>query len=207
MIWYGIMLSVTILQGLLLAVILGVLAVVGGILSNWIPRPAKMRTRWILACLAGVVLATAVIGLLSNGRPRPLQDWVAEVNQSCNTAQDRIESLSQSYEAAKDSRSIKERVPAMKSLAAAHSELYKEVSHINMPSDPNGSGKAEDWLNAYGVRRDRLTNFVDLLDSLPDSISSADTFVAQRIGEAAQSFTEATTAAKRKNEMLGISCP
>jgi hypothetical protein len=200
------MTSVTAVRGLLLVVILGVLAVVGAILANWIPRPATMRTRWVLAGLAGVVLVSAVLGLLAPGR-RPLPDWVSDVNKSCAAARPRAEAARARGDAAERSQSPQERVSALQDLEAAHSDLYKEVSALDLPSDPNDRDKAKEWLDVYGVRLDQLTIFVSLIADLPADVTSAEAFSAINIGQAERSYSEATTTAKRKDEALGISCP
>ncbi|MDZ5444417.1 hypothetical protein U2F26_16990 [Micromonospora sp. 4G57] len=192
----------TAVRGLLLIVILSVLAMAGAILANWIPRPATMRTRWVLAGLAGVVLVSAVLGLLADGRQpalgrRPLPDWVSGVNKSCAVARPRADAARERNDAA---QSRQETVSALQDLEAAHSDLHKKVSGLELPSDPNDRDKAKDWLDVYGVRLDRLATFVDLMQEAEVPPETA-------ITQAAQLYAEATTTAKRKDEALGISCP
>ncbi|MGC5021372.1 hypothetical protein [Micromonospora sp. DT47] len=199
----------TAVRGLLLIVILGVLTMVGAVLANWIPRPVTMRTRWVLAGLAGVMLVSAVLGLLADGRQlalgrRPLPDWVSDVNKSCAAARPRAEAARERDKAA---RSLQEHVAALQDLEAAHSDLYKEVSDLALPWDPNDRDEAKDWLDVYGVRLDRLTIFVDLMQELPKNTSPTDIFSPINIRQAADVYAEATTTAKRKDEGLGISCP
>ncbi len=196
----------TVLRGLFLTVSLGALAVIGGILSNWIPRPAKVRTRWTVISLAGVVLMAAIIALVADGRSRPLGEWVSDVNKSCAPFADRIDDATKRHEALGKSRPIRDQLPPLKDLEAAHSEQYREVSRIELPSDVNDRAVAESWLNAYGVRRDRLVNFVDQFEGLPDSLTLVTTIDAVEIDRSAQSFAEATTEERRKSEALDISC-
>lgn len=200
------MTSVTAVRGLLLIVILGVLTMVGAVLANWIPRPVTMPTRWVLAGLAGVVLVSAVLGLLADGRHqalgrRPLPDWVSDVNKSCAAARPRAEAARERNDAA---QSQQERVSALQDLETTHSDLHKKVSGLELPSDPNNRDEAKDWLDVYGVRLDRLAIFVDLMQELPENPGSAE---VPSISQATQLYAEATTTAKRKDEALGISCP
>ncbi|MBF9134979.1 hypothetical protein I0C86_39565 [Plantactinospora sp. S1510] len=193
----------TAVRGLLLFVIVGVLAMVGAVLANWIPRPAAVRTRWALAGLAGVVLASAVLGLLTGDRHEalgrvPLTDWVADVNKICVAVDPRAEDARKRGEDANNSQSQPERLAALRDLRAAHSDLHKEVSALPLPSDPNDRDTAKDWLDVYGVRLDRLTDFVKLMEGSPQD--------AFAIGQAAQLYAEATTTARRKSEALKISC-
>ncbi|GLW30581.1 hypothetical protein [Actinoplanes regularis] len=196
----------TVLRGLFLTVSLGALAVIGGILSNWIPRPANMKTRWTVIGLAGVVLVAAIVALVADGRSRPLGEWVADVNKSCAPFTARIAEATEHRGAIDQSRPIREHLPPLKELEAAHSDQYREVSGIRLPSDLNDRAAAESWLNAYGVRRDRLVNFVDQIEGVPDSLTFADVLTAIQIGQSAQAFAEATTEETRKSETLGISC-
>ncbi|MEV6368868.1 hypothetical protein AB0L86_18490 [Micromonospora musae] len=191
-------------RGLFLIVILGVVTMVGAVLANWIPRPTTMRTRWVLASLAGVVLVSAVLGLVAEGRQqaldrRPLADWVSDVNDRCAAAQPRAVAAREREDA---SRSQQERVSALQDLEAAHSDLYKEVSGLEPPSDPDDRDEANEWLDAYGVRLDRLAIFVEQMADGPDEIIDVTI-----LNQTAQSYAEASKTAGRLNGNLGISCP
>ncbi|MEU6207310.1 hypothetical protein ABZ814_27410 [Micromonospora musae] len=208
MIRYEMMTSVTAAGGLLLIVILGVITIVGAVLANWIPRPGPMRTRWVLAGLAGVVLVSAVLGLVvensqqSHGR-RPLADWVSDVNDRCAAARQRVDAASERESAA---QSHQERIPALQDLETAHSDLYKAVSALALPSDPDDRDRAKEWLDAYGVRLDRLGTFVEQVREFPDEPGLGDLAAATSVDQTARSYVEATRTAGRLNGTLGISC-
>ncbi|TDC40435.1 hypothetical protein E1211_01410 [Micromonospora sp. 15K316] len=193
-------------RGLFLIVTLGVITMVGAVLANWIPRPATLRTRWVLAALAGVVLVSALLGLVAEGRQqalnrRPLADWVSDVNDRCAAHRQRTDAAVERDHAA---RSQPERLSALQDLEAAHSDLYKEVSGLELPSDPDDRDRADKWLDVYGVRLDRLTAFVEQLRDLLEKPGMED---ATSLDRTAQSYVEATTTAGRVNGTLGISCP
>jgi hypothetical protein len=194
------------MRGLLLIVILGVITMVGAVLANWIPRPATMRTRGVLAGLAAVVLVSAVLGLLADGgRPvfdrRPLSAWVSDVNERCAAARPQAQAAGERNEIAD---SLPERVSALQELEDAHADLHEDVDALELPSDSDDREKAKDWLDVNGARLDRLTNFVDVMQELPANPNALD---ANLVGQASQAYAEATATARRKDEDLGISCP
>ncbi|MEU5565388.1 hypothetical protein [Micromonospora musae] len=196
-------------RGIFLIVILGVVTMVGAVLANWIPRPTTMRTRWVLAGLAAVVLVSALLGLVAEERQqaldrRPLADWVSDVNDRCAAAQPRANAARGREDAA---RSEQERLSALQDLETAHSDLYKEVSGLEPPSDPDDRDEANEWLDAYGVRLDRLVSFVAQLGEITAEPGLADVVAATNLTQAAQLYAEATTTAGRVNGTLGISCP
>ncbi|RKN14367.1 hypothetical protein D7147_29275 [Micromonospora musae] len=195
-------------RGLFLIVILGVVTMVGAVLANWIPRPTTMRTRWVLAGLAGVVLVSAVLGLVAEGRQqaldqRPLADWVSDVNDRCAAAQQRVDAAGERDDA---TQPYQERVPALQDLEAAHSDLYKAVSALSPPSAPDDRDRAKEWLDVHGVRLDRLATFVEQVRLFTDEPGLRDLPAATSLDQTAQSFVEATKTARRLNETLGISC-
>ncbi|WP_147434594.1 hypothetical protein [Micromonospora musae] len=196
-------------RGIFLIVILGAITMVGAVLANWIPRPTSLRTRWVLAGLAAVVLVSALLGLVAEERQqaldrRPLADWVSDVNDRCAAAQPRAVAAVERENAA---QSQQERLSAMQDLETAHSGLYKEVSGLEPPSDPDDRDEANEWLDAYGVRLDRLMSFVEKLRDLPERPGLGELPAATSLDQAAQLYVEATTTAGRVNGNLGISCP
>ncbi|MEV6374926.1 hypothetical protein [Micromonospora musae] len=196
-------------RGLFLIVILGVITMVGAVLANWIPRPTTMRTRWVLAGLAGVVLVSAVLGLVAEGRQqaldrRPLADWASDVNDRCAAAQPRADAALERKAAA---RSHQEEASALQDLEAAHSDLYEAVSALALPSDPDDKAKAREWLDVYGVRLDRLAILAEQVGNFPEKPDLGNVLDAASVGRTAQLHDESTRAARRLNGTLGISCP
>jgi nucleoside phosphorylase len=160
--------------------------------SGWRRTAAGNAAEFALALIASLPTVA------STGRS--IEDWVREVNQTCQPYFEVLRALRHRYEGA----STKEHVVGLKEGSDTYKTLIHSLNGVELPSDPHDKARARDWISAYNGMYERLIYAVMILDS---AATSRNLVAVLKLYSAQRQLVAARASAKSKADALGISCP